>query len=40
VAGRYDLEEFPAGKTRLVFIGQHLNEAREAILEQLSKCET
>jgi G3E family GTPase len=39
VAGRYELEKFPADKTQLVFIGRDLNEDRENILSNLLKCE-
>jgi len=39
VAGRYELEELPAGKTQLVFIGRDLIEDREEILSNLLKCE-
>jgi G3E family GTPase len=39
VAGRYELEEFPTGKTQLVFIGRHLVEDQEEILSNLLKCE-
>jgi G3E family GTPase len=39
VAGRYELEDFPADKTQLVFIGRHLIEDREEILHNLLKCE-
>jgi G3E family GTPase len=39
VAGRNELEKFPADKTQLVFIGRDLNEDRENILSNLSKCE-
>lgn len=38
-AGRYELEEFPANETQLVFIGQDLHEDRENILSSLLKCE-
>jgi G3E family GTPase len=39
VAGRYELEEFPASKTQLVFIGRDLTEDQEDILSNLLKCE-
>jgi G3E family GTPase len=39
VAGRWDLEDFAAEKTELVFIGRDLAADREAILEKLSECE-
>jgi G3E family GTPase len=35
VAGRTDLEPFPAEKTELVFIGPHLAKVKDHILEQL-----
>jgi G3E family GTPase len=38
-AGRYELEEFPADKTQLVFIGRQLDEVRENILSNLLTCE-
>lgn len=40
VAGRTDLEPFPAEKTELVFIGPHLAMVKDAILEQLHGSET
>jgi G3E family GTPase len=40
VAGRTDLEPFPADKTELVFIGPHLETVQEAIIENLRSCET
>ena len=39
VAGRYELEDFSTDKTRLVFIGLHLFEDKEEILNRLSTCE-
>ncbi|GLI35443.1 CobW family GTP-binding protein [Desulforhabdus amnigena] len=39
VVGRADLEEFHADKTQLVFIGRHLNDMRQTILEDLKECE-
>jgi G3E family GTPase len=39
VAGRSELEEFPSDKTELVFIGPHLEGAKEAILARLHGCE-
>ncbi len=40
VAGRTDLEPFPAEKTELVFIGPHLTRVKDAILKQLHECES
>jgi len=40
VAGRTDLESFPADKTELVFIGPHLETAQDAIIKNLRSCET
>jgi G3E family GTPase len=40
VAGRTDLEPFPADKTELVFIGPHLETAQDAIIKNLRSCET
>jgi G3E family GTPase len=40
VAGRTDLELFPADKTELVFIGPHLETAQDAIIKNLRSCET
>ncbi len=39
VAGRADLEPFPAEKTELVFIGPHLSGVRGVILERLREAE-
>lgn len=39
VAGRTDLEPFPADKTELVFIGPHLSRVKDGILEQLKDAE-
>jgi|GEM_PF-736311 len=39
VAGRFDLEEFDADCTQLVFIGHRLNDIKEAVLEGLRSCE-
>jgi G3E family GTPase len=39
VAGRSELEEFPSDKTELVFIGPHLENAKEAVLARLRSCE-
>jgi G3E family GTPase len=39
VAGRMDLEEFPADTIQLVFIGPRLTLIREAIVAQLRSCE-
>jgi G3E family GTPase len=39
VAGRYDLEDFSADKTRLVFIGQDLEKNKAEILSHLLKFE-
>ncbi len=39
VAGRMDLEEFPADTIQLVFIGPRLTLIREAIVAQLQSCE-
>ncbi len=39
VAGRAELEEFPADKTELVFIGRGLSGIRESLLQGLLKCE-
>jgi G3E family GTPase len=38
VAGRMDLEDFPADRTELVFIGQDLDALRDHIVTQLSDC--
>lgn len=39
VAGRVDLEEFPAERTQLVFIGLGIAEDKISILERLRDCE-
>ncbi|MBW2146786.1 MAG: GTP-binding protein [Deltaproteobacteria bacterium] len=39
VAGRWDLEDFPAEKTELVFIGENINRYREEIVQGLKQCE-
>ncbi len=39
VVGRGDLEEFPAERTQVVFIGRGLDELQESILEDLKGCE-
>ncbi len=39
VAGRTDLEDFPAGKTQLVFIGPGVEEIRDELVERLRNCE-
>jgi G3E family GTPase len=39
VVGRSDLEEFPADGTQLVFIGPHLDDVRDDILNRLRSCE-
>jgi hypothetical protein len=39
VAGRYELEEFPAEGTELVFIGPKVEQDREAIEGLLRSCE-
>jgi G3E family GTPase len=39
VAGRWDMEPFPADDTALVFIGRHLARHRAALLDQLQHCE-
>lgn len=39
VAGRWDVEPFPASTTELVFIGKRLAQHREALLAQLTTCE-
>ncbi|MBI2172603.1 MAG: GTP-binding protein [Candidatus Aenigmarchaeota archaeon] len=38
VAGRYDLEEFPAEKTKLVFIGKGVKSVEKEISEAVRKC--
>jgi G3E family GTPase len=38
VAGRWDVEPFAADETALVFIGSHLTQHREALLNQLQSC--
>jgi G3E family GTPase len=38
VVGRWDVEEFAAEKTRLVFIGQDLAKDQPAIFNQLQRC--
>jgi G3E family GTPase len=38
VAGRMDLEDFPATRTELVFIGHTLDAVRDRIVAQLSGC--
>lgn len=38
VAGRTDWEDFPADRTKLVFIGQNLDAVRDEILAQLNAC--
>jgi G3E family GTPase len=40
VAGRMDLEPFPAGKTELVFIGPNLEAVRDGILMELHAAES
>jgi len=39
VAGRIDLEPFPADKTELVFIGPRLETVQDAIIKNLRSCE-
>jgi G3E family GTPase len=39
VAGRWDVEPFPADTTTLVFIGQHLVQHQTRLLHQLKSCE-
>jgi G3E family GTPase len=39
VAGRWDLEQFEAEGTELVFIGKQLNERKAEILSRLKSCE-
>jgi G3E family GTPase len=39
VAGRYELEDFPAGTTQLVFIGPFLDKDPNAIISRLHSCE-
>jgi Cobalamin synthesis protein cobW C-terminal domain len=39
VAGRAELEEFPAERTELVFIGPKVEQDRKAIEEMLRGCE-
>ncbi len=39
VVGRHDLEEFEPRSTQLVFIGPHLDQVKDHILEALKKCE-
>ena len=39
VVGRIDLEETPAAKTELVFIGRDIVQNKEAILQRLQDCE-
>ncbi len=38
VAGRAELEEFPAERTELVFIGRDLSEAKDSLLQRLAGC--
>lgn len=38
VAGRAELEDFPAGKTELVFIGRGLSAIRDSLLRGLAEC--
>ncbi len=38
VAGRYDMEEFPASKTKLVFIGSSVKKHENKIKEMIRKC--
>ncbi|MBI2579641.1 MAG: GTP-binding protein [Candidatus Aenigmarchaeota archaeon] len=38
VAGRYDMEEFPAEKTKLVFIGKGVKSVEKEISEAVRKC--
>jgi G3E family GTPase len=38
VAGRMDLEDFPADRTELVFIGQDLDALHDRVVAQLSAC--
>jgi G3E family GTPase len=39
VAGRYEMEDFSADKTQLVFIGRHLLQDKKDIINRLLKCE-
>lgn len=39
VAGRVDLEEFPAERTQLVFIGRDIIEDKDSIFKRLRDCE-
>ena len=39
VAGRWDVEPFPADATALVFIGKQLTQYRAELLNQLQRCE-
>ncbi len=39
VAGRAELEEFPADKTELVFIGRGLSSVGESLRQRLTECE-
>lgn len=39
VAGRWELEEYPATETALVFIGQRIREERDRIIQGLKQCE-
>lgn len=39
VAGRWEVEPFPADETALVFIGQHLTQHQSRLLNQLKRCE-
>jgi G3E family GTPase len=39
VAGRWDLEPFPADETALVFLGKQLTQHRAVLLHQLQDCE-
>jgi G3E family GTPase len=39
VAGRWELEEFPADRTLLVFIGRGLSAAEAGIIDRLRRCE-
>jgi len=39
VAGRWDMEEFEAENTKLIFIGNEITKAKDEILNQLRNCE-
>jgi len=39
VAGRHELEEFKAGRTELVFIGQYVNKSKDKIILELEKAQ-